>query len=185
MIVTPFRPSVTSSPHGARLTRSYVDFTHDTQFALLLPTMNLTSFASGGQLPWDGPPKHHSFIASHIMPFATNMQLQVLTCGPAAGADEEESGADKRWWGIGEEDDEEPEVVGAGEEKEQSKGKGSPAKQGKYVRIVLNDAVVPLTGINGCEEDEQGRCELGAFVDSMRELVGEVDFARECGKREG
>lgn len=42
----------------------YVDFTHDTVFAVLLPTLNLTSFAASGPLPTDHIPKHRSFISS-------------------------------------------------------------------------------------------------------------------------
>ena len=48
------------------------------------------------------------------------------------------------------------------------------------IRIILNDAAVPLTGINGCPEDEQGMCPLEAFVGAMQTLIGEVDFARDC-----
>ncbi|WVQ79561.1 hypothetical protein IAT38_001660 [Cryptococcus sp. DSM 104549] len=116
----------------------YVDFTHDTQFALLLPTMNLTTFAESGDLPTDHIPKHRSFISSKIMPFATNLQLQVLTC--------------------------------SGE---------------KEVRLILNDAAVPLTGINGCPEDDDGLCPLNAFISSMQTLIGEVDFAKECSLEKG
>ncbi|WRT68776.1 uncharacterized protein IL334_005756 [Kwoniella shivajii] len=111
----------------------YVDFCHDTQFALLLPTMNLTTFSESGDLPTDHIPKHRSFIASKIMPFATNLQVQVFTC----------SGT-------------------------------------KKVRLILNDAAVPLTGIKGCPNDDDGLCPLATFVSSMQELIGEVDFAKEC-----
>ncbi|WVF67719.1 hypothetical protein IAT40_002478 [Kwoniella sp. CBS 6097] len=111
----------------------YVDFTHDTQFAILLPALNLTNFAEGGDLPTDHIPKHRSFIASKIMPFATNLQFQVLTC--------------------------------SGEKK---------------IRLILNDAAVPLTSINGCPDDDDGLCPLDTFVSAMQTLIGEVDFAKEC-----
>nr|XP_031863805.1 uncharacterized protein CI109_000447 [Kwoniella shandongensis]KAA5530877.1 hypothetical protein CI109_000447 [Kwoniella shandongensis] len=113
----------------------YVDFTHDTQFALLLPTMNLTSFAEGGDLPTDQIPKHRAFIASKIMPFATNLQIQVLTCSPSSS---------------------------------------------RKVRIILNDAAVPLTGIQGCPEDDDGLCPLDTFVSAMQTLIGEVDYRKVC-----
>ena len=50
----------------------------------------------------------------------------------------------------------------------------------RYVRLILNDAPVPLTGINGCVEDAQGLCALDAFVSSMQTLIGEIDFAHDC-----
>ncbi|KAK8854468.1 hypothetical protein IAR55_003206 [Kwoniella newhampshirensis] len=113
----------------------YVDFTHDTQFALLLPTMNLTSFAEGGDLPTDQIPKHRPFVASKIMPFATNLQIQVLTCSPSSS---------------------------------------------QQVRIILNDAAVPLTGIRGCPDDDDGLCPLDTFVSAMQTLIGEVDYRKMC-----
>jgi hypothetical protein len=48
------------------------------------------------------------------------------------------------------------------------------------IRIILNDAVVPLTGIRGCPEDDDGICPLDAFVSAMQTLIGEVDFAKDC-----
>ncbi|KAK4690069.1 hypothetical protein P7C73_g38, partial [Tremellales sp. Uapishka_1] len=115
----------------------YVDFTHDTTFAQLLPAMNLTTFSESGPPPLDKIPKHRSFIASKICPFATNLQLQVLSC-PAMS---------------------------------------SPSQ----IRMILNDAPVPLTGINGCEEDEQGLCDLDAFTGAMKTLIGQTDYSKDCG----
>ncbi|ORY32143.1 putative phytase [Naematelia encephala] len=112
----------------------YVDFTHDTVFALLLPTMNLTSFAETGEPPLDHIPKHRSFIASKFSPFATNLQIQVLSCSA-----------------------------------------------GKQVRMILNDAAVPLTGINGCPDNDDGLCPFDAFVESMQSLIAEANWERDCG----
>ncbi|KAJ6603264.1 phosphoglycerate mutase-like protein [Mycena vulgaris] len=49
-----------------------------------------------------------------------------------------------------------------------------------HIRWVLNDAVVPLTGIQGCKENKDGLCELGSFVDGMKRRIAEVDFAFDC-----
>lgn len=67
------------------------------------------------------------------MPFATNLQVQVLSC--------------------------------SGEKK---------------LRLILNDAPIPLTGINGCPEDDDGLCPVDTFVAAMKTLIGEIDFAKEC-----
>lgn len=55
----------------------------------------------------------------------------------------------------------------------------------KKVRLILNDAPVPLTGIRGCPEDDDGLCPFDAFVNSMQELADETDFATVCGTRPG
>ncbi|GHJ87932.1 hypothetical protein NliqN6_4334 [Naganishia liquefaciens] len=116
----------------------YVDFTHDTTFAQLLPALNLTSFAASGSPPLDHIPKHRSFISSKFCPFATNMQFQVLACGDSV--------------------DDEP----------------------THIRLILNDGVVPLTGLRGCPDDEDGKCPLNTFVAALKDIIGEVDFAQEC-----
>ncbi|KAG2078611.1 phosphoglycerate mutase-like protein [Suillus decipiens] len=49
-----------------------------------------------------------------------------------------------------------------------------------HIRFLLNDAVVPLTGINGCEEDPNGLCALPSFISGMQERIGEINFAYDC-----
>ncbi|KAK7466236.1 hypothetical protein VKT23_004964 [Stygiomarasmius scandens] len=49
-----------------------------------------------------------------------------------------------------------------------------------HIRWVLNDAVVPLTGIKGCTEDSNGLCELDTFISSMKERLGTIDFDFDC-----
>jgi hypothetical protein len=51
----------------------------------------------------------------------------------------------------------------------------------RYIRLILNDGVVPLTGLKGCGENEDGLCELDKFVDALGEIVAETDFAAVCG----
>lgn len=176
--------------YSHKLMNSYIDFTHDTQFALLLPTLNLTSFAAAGPLPSDHIPKHRTFIASEIMPFATNMQIQVLQCGVMKGKDvnEDKPGGDdtesENEQGQANEQDKDDQGQEEGLPTRVQNRTPSPRAQGeKKVRIILNDGVVPLTGIRGCGEDEDGLCPFDAFVDSVKELIGEVDFAKECRHR--
>lgn len=48
------------------------------------------------------------------------------------------------------------------------------------VRIVLNDAVVALTGISGCSEQKDGLCPIGAFVNAQKKLVEKSDWEWTC-----
>ncbi|OBZ79577.1 3-phytase B [Grifola frondosa] len=52
--------------------------------------------------------------------------------------------------------------------------------QEPFIRFLLNDGVVPLTGIAHCAEDKDGLCALGDFVQGMKERIAEVDFAYDC-----
>ena len=45
------------------------------------------------------------------------------------------------------------------------------------MRFILNDAVLPMTGIKGCKDDKNGLCDLVSF---MQERIGEVDFTFDC-----
>ncbi|TFK36825.1 histidine phosphatase superfamily [Crucibulum laeve] len=49
-----------------------------------------------------------------------------------------------------------------------------------HIRWVLNDAVLPLTGIKGCKQNKDGLCELPTFIDAMKQRIQEVDFAFDC-----
>ncbi|BEI80529.1 hypothetical protein CcaverHIS002_0110580 [Cutaneotrichosporon cavernicola] len=161
----------------------YVDFTHDTTFAQLLPTLNLTTFASQGPPPLDHIPKDWPFVSSKFAPFATNLQVQVLSCAAhrKASADEDDKPS---WWPFKPADDEET-VETRFDKRDDDDDEGAdetpePTDKGRFVRIILNDAPVPLTGINGCKKDRDGLCEIEAFVSSMHALIGETDFAQAC-----
>ncbi|KAG2159736.1 histidine phosphatase superfamily [Suillus bovinus] len=114
----------------------YVDVTHDTVISSIVTTLNFTSLAASGPLPTDHIPLHRSYIASQIVPFASQLVAQVLSC---------------------------------------------PASEGPtHIRFLLNDGVVPLTGIRGCTEDSNGLCALPGFISGMHERIGQIDFAHDC-----
>ncbi|KAH9937171.1 histidine phosphatase superfamily [Fomitopsis serialis] len=50
-----------------------------------------------------------------------------------------------------------------------------------YIRFLLNDGAVPLTGISHCEApDPNGLCLLDDFIQGMQERIEEVDFYYDC-----
>ncbi|KAH7929307.1 phosphoglycerate mutase-like protein [Leucogyrophana mollusca] len=49
-----------------------------------------------------------------------------------------------------------------------------------HIRFILNDGVVPLTGVNGCLEDKNGLCALSSFISGMQERIGQIDFDYDC-----
>lgn len=159
----------------------YVDFTHDTTFAqsmspwcpltLVLPTMNLTSFSAAGPPPLDHIPKDWPFVSSKFSPFATNMQIQVLSCGKQKRHGGEDDDDD--------DDDDESEESHSDFDDDDTAHDVKPAGN-RYVRVILNDAIVPLTGINGCKKNDDGLCGFDAFVSSMHTLIGETDHAYAC-----
>ncbi|KAK0243834.1 phosphoglycerate mutase-like protein [Armillaria nabsnona] len=51
---------------------------------------------------------------------------------------------------------------------------------GQQIRIVINDGVVPLTGIKGCPDQKDGMCPVETFVAAQKELIDKVDWVYDC-----
>ncbi|KAJ3564373.1 hypothetical protein NP233_g8339 [Leucocoprinus birnbaumii] len=51
---------------------------------------------------------------------------------------------------------------------------------GPQIRIIINDGVVPLTGIRGCPAKADGMCPVAVFVEAMRELIRDADWTWDC-----
>ncbi|KAF5391937.1 hypothetical protein D9757_001686 [Collybiopsis confluens] len=49
-----------------------------------------------------------------------------------------------------------------------------------HIRWILNDAVLPQTGIGKCKYDCNGLCELDTFINGMKQRVEEIDFLFDC-----
>lgn len=52
----------------------------------------------------------------------------------------------------------------------------------QYIRWILNDGVVPLTGIRHCSRfnSKDGLCPLNQFIEAMQEIVGNENWAYAC-----
>ncbi|KAF9257552.1 phosphoglycerate mutase-like protein [Marasmius fiardii PR-910] len=48
------------------------------------------------------------------------------------------------------------------------------------IRIIINDGVVPLTGIEGCHFNEYGLCSVETFVRAQRKLLDAIDWDWIC-----
>lgn len=48
------------------------------------------------------------------------------------------------------------------------------------IRIIVNDGVVPLTGVKGCPEQADGMCPLDTFVAAQKEIIAETDWVYGC-----
>ena len=49
-----------------------------------------------------------------------------------------------------------------------------------HIRWILNDAVVPLTGVKGCAPDENGLCDLPTYINGTMERIAQVDYQHDC-----
>ena len=49
-----------------------------------------------------------------------------------------------------------------------------------FIRFLLNDGVLPLTGVAHCPKNKYGLCEVDNFVRGMKERIVEVDYTYDC-----
>lgn len=55
------------------------------------------------------------------------------------------------------------------------------SRPGDQIRVIVNDAPVPLSPLKYCpEETRYGLCPVDGFVDSLKEIIQETDFAWGC-----
>ncbi|TDL20712.1 phosphoglycerate mutase-like protein [Rickenella mellea] len=48
------------------------------------------------------------------------------------------------------------------------------------IRIIINDGVVPLTGIDGCVAQKDGMCKVDTFVAAQKRMIAETDWNYDC-----
>lgn len=50
----------------------------------------------------------------------------------------------------------------------------------QQIRIIINDGVTPLTGIQGCPKQKDGMCPVSTFVEAQKKLAQETDWDWAC-----
>jgi hypothetical protein len=48
------------------------------------------------------------------------------------------------------------------------------------IRVIINDGVVPLTGIKGCPKQRDGMCPVATFVEAQKEIIRATDWTHAC-----
>ncbi|KAK7054004.1 AB hydrolase-1 domain-containing protein, partial [Favolaschia claudopus] len=51
---------------------------------------------------------------------------------------------------------------------------------GPQIRIIVNDGVVPLMGIEGCGPQKDGMCAVDTFVEGQKKIIGATDWEWAC-----
>lgn len=55
-----------------------------------------------------------------------------------------------------------------------------PSRESEQIRVIINDAVAPLTGIEGCPEDAHGMCPISTFVAAQKKIIANTDWTWVC-----
>ncbi|KAH9951980.1 phosphoglycerate mutase-like protein [Amylocystis lapponica] len=48
------------------------------------------------------------------------------------------------------------------------------------IRVIINDGVVPLTGIRGCPVQKDGMCPVATFIEAQKQIIAETDWEYVC-----
>lgn len=56
----------------------------------------------------------------------------------------------------------------------------SDVSSSKFVRLKLNNRVLPLSSLKSCPTDKEGLCPYDDFVESLKYALSQVDFDRNC-----
>lgn len=121
----------------------------------MLTALNLTTLAASGPLPADHIPKKRTYKVSELAPFATNVQFQRASfffCVPPNSILTHTSHVVLECTSL----------------------------PGPQIRIIVNDGVVPLTGIEGCGAQKDGMCAVETFVGAMRKIIAGTDWEWDC-----
>ena len=123
---------------------------------VVITALNLTSFAESGPLPYTHILHDRTFRSAELAPFATNIQFQrmytVTFCS-----------SDKIFPYLP--------LTSVLE---------CTSLPGPQIRIIINDAVAPLTGIRGCPKQKDGMCPVDTFVAAQKEIIRNTDWEYDC-----
>ncbi|KAK2460651.1 hypothetical protein APHAL10511_007121 [Amanita phalloides] len=48
------------------------------------------------------------------------------------------------------------------------------------IRIIINDGVVPLTGVGNCPKQRDGMCPIDLFVAAQKQIIAQTDWIHDC-----
>jgi hypothetical protein len=139
----------------------YADFTHDDIIVSVLTSMSVDYFHEHPNLQQFPPDPERHFILSHMTPFGGRLITEVVGCGSA----NPEAVHDHRTYYY-------PTQYGY-----------SPANAThKFIRMRLNNAVLPLNTIRGgfCEGRADGMCALDSFLASQWEAEKLANYQFSC-----
>ena len=117
----------------------------------------MTTFAESGPLPYTHIPHDRTFRSAELAPFATNIQFQRAYTTSICSSDKMFSYISTL-----------PSVLEC------------TSLPGPQIRIIINDAVAPLTGIRGCHKHKDGMCSVETFVAAQKEIIRNTDWEYDC-----
>ncbi|KAL1624192.1 hypothetical protein SLS54_004122 [Diplodia seriata] len=154
--------TITDNPDDFPLGRPfYADFSHDDIIVSVLTAMSVDYFRDGPSLTEFPPNPDRHFNLARVTPFGARLITEVVGCAAADPA----AASEKRTFYY-------PEQYGY----------DAAAATHKFVRMRLNDGIVPLASVRGgaCEGRTDGLCALDKFIESQRDSYALSNYDYAC-----
>ena len=139
----------------------YADFTHDDIIVSVLTAMSVDYYRETPSLTQFPPDPNRHFILSHMTPFGARLITEVIGCSSA---------------------DPLPNPIHQTQYSPTQYGYNPDNAPHKFIRMRLNNAVVPLYTIRGgaCGTRSDGLCPLDAFIESQANATTMANYAYSC-----
>lgn len=132
----------------------YLDMSHDSVLVSVLTALGLDFLKH--DLPTNKILAPRQFVLSRLTPFGARIFVELLHCG----GDEGHAEVDGK----------------SGNEA----GKLEKRQDTTYVRLKLNNRILPLSSLKKCGANKEGLCPLDDFISSLKHALSQVDFDRNC-----
>ncbi|KAJ5753066.1 histidine phosphatase superfamily [Penicillium odoratum] len=137
----------------------YMDMSHDNIIVSVMAALNLEYFKYSSETGLPGNVDHapdHTFKVSDATPFGARFMTEMWTCPNDVTFDSLDP------------------VLYSNPVLESTKDTT------KYIRFLLNDSPLPLTGVIGCEDSTNGFCALDKFLSGIPELKKRANYREAC-----
>ncbi|KAK9320925.1 histidine phosphatase superfamily [Lipomyces orientalis] len=131
-----------------------LEFGNDADIVAAMTAFGLRQFAEF--LPVTGPPAHHQFVSSKIIPFAARLNIEIIKAPHKISARRSKTSAHHDDY-----------ICGTGET--------------HYVYFILKQRTIPLhVSFEECEYRDDGWCELPTFMNVQMESLAKADYQYAC-----
>ncbi|VVT50207.1 uncharacterized protein SAPINGB_P002654 [Magnusiomyces paraingens] len=137
----------------------YLDMSHDSVIVSVLTALGLDILKE--DLPSSKILAPRQFVVSRLAPFGARLFVEVLSCEEdiAVAADR----------------DNKKETI-----EDETDANNDEFAMRKFVRVKLNNRVLPLGSLKACPANKEGLCPFDDFIESLKFALEEIDFDRNC-----
>lgn len=133
----------------------YLDMSHDDILISVLTALGLDFLKE--DLPANKILAPRQFILSRLAPFGARIFVERVECNQAKENE-----------------------ISAREEKKVSAQESDKESKNTFIRMKVNNRVIPLNSLKKCPVSKEGLCPLSDFIESLKYALSQIDFDKNC-----